>query len=61
MQTKLETLQKQILLNTEINAIMKQSNLLMDIVKQNQEEVNRLKQECDNLELREPNDIKGGW
>ena len=33
----------------------------MDIVKQNQEEVNRLKQESDNLELREPNDIKGGW
>ena len=61
MQTKLAILQKQILLNTEITAILKQSNLLMDIVKQNQEEVNKLKQECDNLELREPNDIKGGW
>ncbi len=49
MQT-LETLQKQILLSTEINAIMKQSNLLMDIVKQNQEEVNKLKEENDRLE-----------
>ncbi len=38
MQTKLERLQKQILLNTEITAIMKQSNRLMDIVKENQEE-----------------------
>ena len=61
MQTKLETLQKQLLIGTEINAIMKQSNLLMDIVKQNQKEVLKLKQECDKLELREPNDIKGGW
>ena len=50
MQTKLEILQKQILLNTEITAIMKQSNLLMDIVKQNQEEVNKLKEENDRLE-----------
>ena len=50
MQTKLETLQKQILLNTEITAIMKQSNLLMDIVKQNQEEVNKLKEKNDRLE-----------
>ena len=50
MQTKLDKLNKQLLLGTEINAIMKQSNLLMDIVKQNQEEVNKLKQECDRLE-----------
>ena len=50
MQTKLETLQKQLLIGTEINAIMKQSNLLMDIVKQNQEEVNKLKEENDRLE-----------
>ena len=50
MQTKLERLQKQILLSTEINVIMKQSNLLMDIVKQNQEEVNKLKEENDRLE-----------
>jgi cell division protein FtsB len=50
MQTKLAILQKQILLNTEITAILKQSNLLMDIVKQNQEEVNKLKEENDRLE-----------
>ena len=50
MQTKLQRLQKQLLLGTEINAIMKQSNLLMDIVKQNQEEVNKLKAENDRLE-----------
>jgi gas vesicle protein len=50
MQTKLERLQKQILLNTEITAIMKQSNRLMDIVKENQEEVNELKAECDRLD-----------
>jgi len=52
MQTKLEILQKQIILNTEITAIMKQSNLLMDIVKQNQEEVNKLKEEYDRLERK---------
>ena len=51
MQTKLDTLQKQLLLGTEINAIMKQSNLLMDIVKKNQEEVNRLKAKQDKLKV----------
>jgi hypothetical protein len=50
MQTKLEKLQKQILLSTEINVIMKQSNLLMDIVTNNQEIVNKLKEENDRLE-----------
>ena len=50
MQTKLEKLQKQILLNTEITVIMKQSNRLMDIVKENQEKVNELKAECDRLD-----------
>jgi len=50
MQTKLQRLQKQILLNTEITVIMKQSNRLMDIVKENQEKVNELKAECDRLD-----------
>ena len=50
MQTKLEKLQKQILLSTEINVIMEQSNLLMDIVTSNQEIVNKLKEENDRLE-----------
>ena len=51
MQTKLETLQKQILLNTEITAIMKQSNLLMDIVNENQKRVNEIKKEQEQLQL----------
>jgi hypothetical protein len=50
MQTKLEKLQKQILLSTEINVIMKQSNLLMDIVTNNQVRVQHLKEENDRLE-----------
>ena len=50
MQTKLEKLQKQILLSTEINVIMKQSNLLMDIVTSNQVRVQYLKEENDRLE-----------
>ena len=49
MQTQ-ETLQKQLLLGTEINAIMNQANLLIDIVKENQEEVNELKAEYDRLD-----------
>ena len=50
MQTKLDRLQKQLLLGTEINAIIRQSNLLMDIVKNNQEQVNELQAESDRLE-----------
>ena len=49
MQTKLDTLQKQLLLGTEINAIMKQSLKLMDMVNANQKEVNDLKAEQDQL------------
>jgi len=51
MQTKLEILQKQLLLGTEINAIMKQSNLLMDIVNSNQKQVNDLKKQSDLLDM----------
>ena len=49
MQTKLEKLQKQLLLGTEIHAIIKQSNLLLEIVNNNQTEVNRLKMEQEKL------------
>jgi hypothetical protein len=56
MQTQLEIVRKQLLLNTEINAILKQSNKLLDIVKENQEysyklqaESNRLEQELEKL------------
>ena len=50
MQTKLEKLQKQLLLGTEINAILKQSNKLLDIVKENQEYSYKLQEESNRLE-----------
>ena len=50
MQTKLETLQKQLLLGTEINAILKQSNKLLDIVRENQEYSHKLQAESNRLE-----------
>ncbi len=49
MQT-LDKLQKQLLLGTEINAILKQSNRLLDIVKENQEYSHKLQEESNRLE-----------
>ena len=49
MQT-LDKLQKQLLLGTEINAILKQSNRLLDIVKENQEYSHKLQVESNRLE-----------
>ena len=49
MQT-LEKRNKQLVIYAEINAIMKQSNSLLDIVNANQKEVNKLKAESDKLE-----------
>ena len=49
MQT-LNKLQKQLLLGTEINAILKQSNKLLDIVRENQEYSHKLQAESDKLE-----------
>ena len=49
MQT-LDKLQKQLLLGTEINAILKQSNKLLDIVKENQEYSHKLQEESNRLE-----------
>ena len=49
MQT-IDKLQKQILLGTEINAILKQSNRLLDIVKENQEYSHKLQTESNRLE-----------
>jgi|TARA_R110001632_G_scaffold189889_1_gene310449 aminopeptidase-like protein len=40
---------KQLMIYTEINAIMKQSNNLLDIVNANQKEVNKLKAQADKL------------
>jgi hypothetical protein len=49
MQT-LDKLQKQLLLGTEINAILKQSNRLLDIVKENQKYSHKLQTESNRLE-----------
>ena len=49
MQT-LNKLQKQLLLGTEINAILKQSNKLLDIIKENQDYSHKLQAESDKLE-----------
>ena len=49
MQT-LNKLQKQLLLGTEINAILKQSNKLLDIVRENQEYSHKLQAESNKLE-----------
>ena len=49
MQT-LDKRQKQLLLGTEINAILKQSNRLLDIIKENQDYSHKLQAESDRLE-----------
>ena len=49
MQT-LDKLQKQLLLGTEINAILKQSNRLLDIVKENQDYSHKLQAQSNKLE-----------
>ena len=48
MQT-IDKLQKQLLLGTEINAILKQSNKLLDIIKENQEYSYKLQEESNRL------------
>ena len=50
MQTQLNKLQKQLLLGTEINAILKQSNKLLDIIKENQDYSYKLQEESNRLE-----------
>ena len=50
MQTKLDILQKQLQIGTEINAILKQSNKLLDIVRDNQDYSQKLQKENDRLE-----------
>ena len=50
MQTQLNKLQKQLLLGTEINAILKQSNRLLDIIKENQDYSYKLQEESNRLE-----------
>jgi len=57
MQT-LDKLQKQLLLGTEINAILKQSNKLLDIVRENQEYSHKLQAESNRLEKSIKNEEK---
>ena len=66
----LENLNRQLRIGDVINVLMSQSNILMDIVKSNQKEVNRLKEELEQLKvhtdnatdnLKESDDIRGGW
>jgi len=57
MQTN-DKLQKQLLLGTEINAILKQSNKLLDIVRENQEYSHKLQAESNRLEKSIKNEEK---
>ena len=50
MQTEINKMQRHIRISDVIDVLMSQSLQLMDIVKKNQEEVNKLKEENDRLE-----------
>jgi hypothetical protein len=49
MQTKLDKLQKQLLIGTEISVLIRQSTKLIEIVNANQDQVNKLKRQSDKL------------
>ena len=55
MNTQLENLNRQLRIGDVINVLMSQSNILMDIVKSNQKEVNRLKEELEQLKVHTDN------
>ena len=66
----IENLQRQLRISDVIDVLMAQSLQLMEIVNKNQKEVNRLKEEQEQLKvhtdnatdsLKESNDIRGGW
>ena len=75
MQTKdhakeLANLNKQIRISDVISVLVAQSTQLIEIVNKNQTEINRLKEEQEQLKvhtdnatdsLKESNDIRGGW
>ena len=70
MNTQLENLNRKLRISDVINVLMAQSLQLMEIVNKNQKEVNRLKEELEQLELhidnstdnlKEADDIRGGW
>ena len=70
MNTQIQNLNKQIQLSVEIDTLMAQSLKLMDIVNENQKRVNEIKKEQEQLQLhidnstdnlKEADDIRGGW
>ena len=52
---RLEQLNKQIVIGEKISIIMKQSDKLMDMLKENQIEVSKLKEESDQLQTHMDN------
>ena len=70
MLTQLENLNRQLRIGDVISTLMAQSTKLIEIVNANQKEINRLKEESEQLQthmdnatdLKESNDITGkGW
>ena len=66
----IENLQRQLRISDVLDVLMAQSLQLMEIVNKNQTEINRLKEELEQLKvhtdnatdsLKESNDIRGGW
>ena len=55
MLTQLENLNKQIRISEVISVLMAQSTQLIEIVNKNQKEVNRLKEELEQLKLHTDN------
>ena len=54
---RLEQLNKQIVIGEKISIIMKQSDKLMDMLKENQIEVSKLKEESEQLQTHMDNAI----
>ena len=66
----IENLNRQLRISDVLDVLMAQSLQLMEIVNKNQTEINRLKEELEQLKvhtdnatdsLKESNDIRGGW
>ena len=66
----LENLNRQLRISDVIDVLMSQTEKMFDIVHTNQKEINRLKEELEQLKthtdnatdsLKESNDIRGGW
>ena len=55
MLTQLENLNKQIRISDVISVLMAQSTQLIDIVNKNQKEINRLKEELEQLKVHTDN------